>query len=85
MKGESAEARVFPNGNYKIRRELDSGVADSRRIKDYVYYFTYCEGKKGKDNSGSYDKGYLCLIHHIYINTLTLFFKKSKKIIDLSS
>lgn len=85
MKGESAEARGFLNGNYKIRAELDSGVAVNRKIKEYVYYFTYCEGKKGKDNSGSYDEGYLCLVHHIYFNNLTIFFKIIKKIADLNS
>lgn len=85
MKGESVVAKGFLDRNYKIRVELDSCAAESRKINEYVYYFTYCEAKKGKDNSGSYDNGYLCLIHHIYIDTLTLFFKRSKKIVDLNS
>ncbi len=85
MKGDGKEDRGFPIGKYKIRAELGSSVAESRKVKEFIYYFTYCEAKKGKDSSGSYDAGYFCIIHHISTNRLTLFFKKRKIIADMNS
>jgi hypothetical protein len=85
MKGAGKENRGFPSSKYKIRAELDCSVAETRKVMEFIYYFTYCGAKKGKDNSGSYDPGYFCLIHHISTNTLTLFFKKRKIIPDINS